>query len=51
MNKEELVAEVAKLAKVFTGITGADIKDIILTAAIKALKRDGDNAIINYSYL
>ena len=43
--------DVDLLAKTFDEITGADIKDIILSAAIKALKRDGNNAFITYGYL
>lgn len=40
-----------KLVNTFTGITGADIKDIILLAAIKALRNEGVQAKIKWEYL
>ena len=37
----------SNLAKKYIGLTGADIKDIILLAAINALRESGDGAILN----
>lgn len=37
----------SNLAKKYVGITGADIKDIVLVAAINALRESGENAILN----
>ena len=34
------------LAKKYIGLTGADIKDIILLAAINALRENGNNAVL-----
>jgi len=36
----------SNLAKKYVGITGADIKDIVLVAAINALRESGENAIL-----
>ncbi len=37
----------SNLAKKYVGLTGADIKDIVLVAAINALREGGENAILN----
>lgn len=37
----------SNLAKKYVGLTGADIKDIVLMAAINALRENGENAILN----
>lgn len=37
----------SNLSKKYVGLTGADIKDIILLAAINTLRENGDNAILN----
>lgn len=37
----------SNLAKKYVGLTGADIKDAILLAAINALREGGENAVLN----